>query len=216
MRLLIIGSQVRALVRPPPSLRVETFVSHLAFIPPEWGFSHTYPSPWVVSAWQKAATEGLSPHQKFPFPASAETGSMTGWSPNGLCHRALANCISATAVCRSTDGQPWAARSALTLRNSRFLGASDHSGLRPRASNCWLHSAGGSRSRSTPMPRGQAALDGCFNKVRCAEGERDRHVDLPDAALLADADFLDCGHSTETRALLLGLTSALLNGTFDC
>jgi hypothetical protein len=43
------------------------------------GFSHTHPSPWVVSAWQKAPIEGLSPHQKFPFPASAETGSMTGW-----------------------------------------------------------------------------------------------------------------------------------------
>ena len=27
-------------------------------------------------------------------------------------------------------------------------------GFNPRASNCWLHSAGASRSRSTPMPRG--------------------------------------------------------------
>jgi hypothetical protein len=36
-------------------------------------------SPWAVSACQKAPIEGLSPHQKFPFPASAETGSMTGW-----------------------------------------------------------------------------------------------------------------------------------------
>jgi hypothetical protein len=33
----MIGSQVRALVRPPPSSWVETFVSHLAFIAPEWG-----------------------------------------------------------------------------------------------------------------------------------------------------------------------------------
>jgi hypothetical protein len=29
-----------------------------------------------------------------------------------------------------------------------------YSGFNPRASNCWLHSAGASRSRSTPMPRG--------------------------------------------------------------
>jgi hypothetical protein len=28
------------------------------------------------------------------------------------------------------------------------------------------------------------------------EGKRDGHVDLPDAALLAGADFLDCRHST--------------------
>ena len=34
----MIGSQVRALVRPPASPWVETFVSHLAFIAPEWEF----------------------------------------------------------------------------------------------------------------------------------------------------------------------------------
>ena len=30
-----------------------------------------------------------------------------------------------------------------------------YSGLSPSASNCWLHSVGGSRSRSMPMPRGR-------------------------------------------------------------
>src|SRR6476619_6974586 len=30
-----------------------------------------------------------------------------------------------------------------------------YSGLSPSASSCWLHSVGGSRSRSTPMPRGR-------------------------------------------------------------
>jgi hypothetical protein len=43
---------------------------------------------------------------------------------------------------------------------------------------------------------GQATFYGGLDKIGREEGERDRHVDLPNAALLADADFLDCGHST--------------------
>src|ERR1700733_10583522 len=43
---------------------------------------------------------------------------------------------------------------------------------------------------------GQAALKGGLDKVGCEEGERDRYVDLPDAALLPEADFLDGGYST--------------------
>ena len=46
MRLLIIGSQVRALVRPPPSPWVETFDSLLTFTAPEWGLF----APTLVSA----------------------------------------------------------------------------------------------------------------------------------------------------------------------
>ena len=38
---------------------------------------------------------------------------------------------------------------------SGILGASrNYCGFNPSASNCWLHSAGASRNRSTPMPRG--------------------------------------------------------------
>jgi hypothetical protein len=36
---------------------------------------------------------------------------------------------------------------------------------------------------------GQATLYDCFDKVGCQEGERDGHIDLPDAALLARAEF---------------------------
>ena len=45
--------------------------------------------------------------------------------------------------------ESWEAKSAVLspVRNYR--------GFSPRASNCWLHSAGASRSRSTPMPRGK-------------------------------------------------------------
>jgi hypothetical protein len=42
---------------------------------------------------------------------------------------------------------------------------------------------------------GQATLYDCFDKVGCEEGERDGHIDLPDAALLARAEFCDRGHS---------------------
>ena len=41
----------------------------------------------------------------------------------------------------------------------------------------------------------QTAFHGGFDEIRSEEGERDRHVDLPNAALLADTDFLDCSHS---------------------
>jgi hypothetical protein len=34
---------------------------------------------------------------------------------------------------------------------------------------------------------GQAALHGCFDKIGCEEGERDRHIDLPNAAFLTGA-----------------------------
>ena len=72
----------------------------------------------------------------------------------------------------------------------------DYSGLSPSASNCRLHSVGGSRSRSMPMPRGQAAFYGCFDKIRGKEGERDCHVDLRNAAFLPSAELCDRGHST--------------------
>ena len=42
---------------------------------------------------------------------------------------------------------------------------------------------------------GQATFYGGFDQVGSEEGKRDRHVDLPNTALLADADFLDCRYS---------------------
>jgi hypothetical protein len=43
---------------------------------------------------------------------------------------------------------------------------------------------------------GQATFYGGFDKVGRKEGERDRHIDLPDAAFLARAKFGDVGYST--------------------
>ncbi len=43
---------------------------------------------------------------------------------------------------------------------------------------------------------GQATFHGCFHKIGAEEGERDGHVDLPNAAFLASAELCDRGHST--------------------
>ena len=43
---------------------------------------------------------------------------------------------------------------------------------------------------------GQATFYGSFDKIGRKEGERDCHIDLPDAAFLARAKFGDVGYST--------------------
>jgi hypothetical protein len=43
---------------------------------------------------------------------------------------------------------------------------------------------------------GQATFYGRFDKIGCEEGERDGHIDLPNAALLASAKLCDRSHST--------------------
>jgi hypothetical protein len=43
---------------------------------------------------------------------------------------------------------------------------------------------------------GEATFYGGLDKGGREEGQRDRQIDLSDAALLADADFLHCGYST--------------------
>src|ERR1700681_3505120 len=42
---------------------------------------------------------------------------------------------------------------------------SNYSGLSPSVSNCWLHSVGGSRSRSMPMPRGRQPSTAAFTRL---------------------------------------------------
>ena len=48
---------------------------------------------------------------------------------------------------------------------------------------------------------GQATFYGCFDKIGSEEGERDRHVDLPNAALFADAKLGDRCHSTRDHII---------------
>ena len=43
---------------------------------------------------------------------------------------------------------------------------------------------------------GQATFYGCFDKIGGEKGERDGHIDLPNAALLASAKLSDRRHST--------------------
>jgi hypothetical protein len=68
-------------------------------------------------------------HPKIPFPAS-------GFS---------------TARSRSAAGNFW----DMEAKNEVSNPFHNYCGFNPRASNCWLHSAGASRSRSTPIPRGK-------------------------------------------------------------
>jgi hypothetical protein len=106
-------------VRPPPSPRVETFVSHLAFFAPEWELFAPRASLWAVSAWQKAPFAGLSPRQKFPFPAWAETGSVNGWSMPlgrfGPLSLRLKIALPAAGLVRSLIGGGW----SLIMLNER-------------------------------------------------------------------------------------------------
>src|SRR5260370_23407138 len=43
---------------------------------------------------------------------------------------------------------------------------------------------------------GQATFYCCFDKIGCEEGERNSHIDLLNAALLASAKLCDRGYST--------------------
>jgi hypothetical protein len=40
----------------------------------------------------------------------------------------------------------------------------------------------------------QATFDGCLNQIGRDKGERDRHVDVSDATLLARGDLFGIGH----------------------
>jgi hypothetical protein len=56
-----------------------------------------------------------------------------------------------------------------------------------------------SRRISEPLDAdaaGQATFYGCFDKIGGEKGERDGHIDLPNAALLASAKLCDRGYTT--------------------
>src|SRR5258707_1701462 len=92
-----------------------------------------------------------------------------------------------TARSRSAAGNFW----GLGGQTRRSNPVRNYCGFNPRASNCWLHSAGASRSRSTPIPAWQTTFDRGADEIWCEERERDRHVDLTHAALLTCCDLLD-------------------------
>ena len=72
----------------------------------------------------------LSPHPKIPFPAHTVQQLISGASRtgNGRLNGVGSGCVAAMRYC---------------------------CGCNPSASNCWLHSAGASRSRSMLIPRGR-------------------------------------------------------------
>src|SRR3977135_1420735 len=54
---------------------------------------------------------------------------------------------------------------------------------------------------------GQATFYGSFDKVGCEEGERDGHIDLPNAALLSREKLCDRGHPTRDHIIQPPATS---------
>jgi hypothetical protein len=133
----MIGSQVRALVRPPSSLRkpeVSDTTPNRAF---PRGFSATqFPDLGLRgrSYIFGAVFGALSPHPKIPFPAAVVEGEV---GPH--CTR---NSEIWATVIRDLDRR------------------CSYSGLSPSASNCRLHSIGGSRSLSMPTPRSRRPSTG--------------------------------------------------------
>ena len=51
------------------------------------------------------------------------------------------------------------------------------------------------QTRDANPPR-QSSFDGSLNETGCEEGERDRHIDLPNAAVFACGNLLDTGDRT--------------------
>src|SRR5882762_3582228 len=71
-------------------------------------------------------------------------------------------------------------------------------------SECLKLSAPFSRWIAEPLDAdaaGQATFYGCFDKIGCEKGERDGHIDLPNAALLARAKLSDRGFSTRDHII---------------
>jgi hypothetical protein len=62
---------------------------------------------------------------------------------------------------------------------------------------------------------GQATFYGCFDNVGCEEGERDGHIDLPNAALLARAKFCDRSFATDCACRGPGSTKKGPSGVGD-
>jgi hypothetical protein len=54
---------------------------------------------------------------------------------------------------------------------------------------------------------GQATFYGCFDKIGREEGERNHHIDLPNAALLTGAELCDGGYATRDNVIQPPATS---------
>ena len=119
-------------------------------------------------------------HPKIPFPAAGFSTANTG--------RQLGN--------SGSGGQ-----------KRHFGPVRNYCGFNPRASNCWLHSAGASRSRSNSDAAWQATFDRRADEIWCEERERDGHVDLTHAAFLTCCDLLNVGHGARNDFVKPATTS---------
>jgi len=111
-----------------------------------------------------------------------------------------------TARSRSAAGNFWGMEAKSDVSNP----VHNYCGFNPRASNCWLHSAGASRSRSTSNTARQTTFDRGADEIWCEERERDRHVDLTHAALLTCCDLLNVGHGARNDLVKPATTSGAM------
>jgi hypothetical protein len=126
------GSQVRSLSRPPSSPTEPPKPSSTGNLPFLRGFSPALFGCFGLQGRPRSfgpIFNRPSLQQKIPFPAARFRRPQPGWQP-GL----------------------WGVFGG---QKRRLKLGPYYCGLSPRASNCRLHSAGPSRSRSTPMPRGK-------------------------------------------------------------
>jgi hypothetical protein len=126
------GLAVRSLPSPPPSLPKPQNLSSIADRPFLRGYSPLSSRIFCLCRRSRSPEAIFSPrslHPKIPFPAAQFSSGKTIDSHPGTGPHGRANC--------------------------GFSRCRVYCGLSPSASNCRFHSAGASRSRSTPMPRGR-------------------------------------------------------------
>src|SRR5713226_1118601 len=171
-RFLIIGSQVRALVRPPSSLRKP----HVSDTTPNGAFLRGFPATHFLDF-------GLCRRSRILVAILALCLCIQKFRSRqpGFEHEVGPHCT------RNSDF--WAAVIRVGRGCSLFRIESERLKL----------PAPFSRRIAEPFDAdatGQATFYCCFDKVGCEKGERDGHIDLPHAALLTSAKFSDRGNST--------------------
>jgi hypothetical protein len=113
-----------------------------------WGVGSSVPrKPWSV---EKGPFLRGSCCLFLTIPVSADNNGLSGgFLASGLCVQNFRS----RRLNFGTELPAGARRSSPEMRGSNSFRT--YCGFNPSASNCWLHSAGASRSRSTPMPRGK-------------------------------------------------------------
>src|SRR5258705_9402743 len=165
----------------------------------ETGFAGLHPPP---SSLRKTHISDMTPNRAFlrGFPAT-RSGVLVSVGVRALLGRISALCL---CIQKSRSQQPGCRANSQPYSRPRSNFCAAIRDLRPVLRLFRIESE--RLKLSAPFNRriaesfdadaaGQATFYCCFDKIRCEEGQRDGHIDLPNAALLARAKFCDRGHS---------------------